>query len=550
MKSYNKILEINGRDFENMVRNGLANLSQRVDEVNALNVFPVPDGDTGSNMFMTLRNAVDRASSEKDLCLYLRELSRTMLYGARGNSGVILSQLFRGLAEALASKDEVDSPQLCAAFVAAYRAAYASVQRPVEGTILTVAREGIDNISGRIGRGTTVDQLLSWYVAEMRRSLSKTPQLLPALREAGVVDSGGMGYILIVEGMLKSLRGEVVACREPKLPPMAAPASDTFSSFTADSEFLFGYCMEFLLQILDARTQSRPFDEASFSRDLEAFGDSVAVIYTGDKVKVHVHTKTPAKVIELAQSYGEFLSFKLENMHLQHSQFIQPVPQKKHHPLAVLAVCHGAGLQRLYSEFDFCLVIEGGEMQNVSCEEFLNAFDRIDADCIAVLPNNKNTISAAHQAARLSTHPNICILPTTNVVQGYQALSMDIPEDSVASRLESLQENVKSIVTLSFAQAVRSCVINGEACRAGDYLGFLNGRAVGSHSDAGQLLLNVLNSPNIPEPPEYLQIYLGKGMTEELVEPLKACVREAYPGVEIECIESGQAVYTIIISIM
>lgn len=540
--------EINGNDFERMVRNGLANLGLHIEEINALNVFPVPDGDTGSNMYLTLKNAVDQTGENEQLGEYLHGLSGNMLLGARGNSGVILSQLFKGFAERLDGKDEADAGDLCAALISAYRAAYASVQRPVEGTLLTVAREGIEKIRGQIKSSMLIDQLFSYYVAEMRRSLSYTPMVLPALKEAGVVDSGGMGYILIVDGMLKALYGEQIQAMAPKtvLPGTPTPAED--AAFDSDAVFTFGYCMEFLLQLLKDRPGFDTFSESDFSEKLAQLGDSLVVVRAGTRVKVHVHTREPAPIITLAQQHGEFVSFKLENMHLQHNQFMRDQP-KKHVPLAVIAVSYGAGITRLYKEFAYCHVIDGGEMMNASCQDFLNGFERVDADCIIVLPNNKNTVSAARQAAELSRGKNVRVLPSMNVVQGYLALSMDIATNTLEERLQAFEENLREACTICLARAVRASTVNGMACNPGDSLAFLSGKALACHADVGTLMRLALKHPDIEAEPEYMQIFLGARMKPAQMESLRLALKENYPDAEVECIESGHAIYDLIISV-
>lgn len=548
MDKAKQYFEINGRDFEKMIRNGLNNLSLHVDEVDALNVFPVPDGDTGSNMYLTLRNAIENAKPNGDLDEFLLSLSTTMLLGARGNSGVILSQIFKGFAQRLKGKDEADAGDLSAALVSAYKTAYSSVKRPVEGTMLTVAREGIEKSRGQIKGDMPIDRLFSYYLAEMKKSLSYTPTLLPALKEAGVVDSGGMGYILIVEGMLKALYGEMITGDE-EVRPLSAPlpALDD-ADFHADSEFSFGYCMEFLLQLLSARTNVAAFDPDAFSDVLGEFGDSIVVVRDDERVKVHVHTKTPARVIEYAQKFGEFITFKLENMHLQHSQYVSAT-KKKHYELAVLAVSNGAGMKKLYEEFEYCRVIDGGDMMNISCQEYINAFDSVDADCIVVMPNNKNSISAAQQAAKLTGHGNIHVLSTTNVAQGYLALSMDIPIDTADERVRAFFENAAQAVTLSIARAVRESVIGGKTCNEGDYLAFLNGKVLGCHPDAARLVEEALHAPEIDFSPEYMQIFVGAQTDAERLSNFQSALAAALPGVEFAYVDSGHAVYDMIISL-
>lgn len=539
-----KKFEINGYDFEKMLRNGLANLGVHIEEINALNVFPVPDGDTGNNMYLTLKNAVDLTPENEKLDAYLHTLSANMLLGARGNSGVILSQLFKGFTERLEGKDEADAGDLCAALSSAYRAAYASVQRPVEGTLLTVAREGIERIRGQVKNDMPIEQLFSYYVAEMRRSLSYTPMLLPALKEAGVVDSGGMGYILIADGMLKALYGEIIQAKEPEnvLPSMLA--SEENITFDSDAAFTFGYCMEFLMQLLKNRHGFDSFSERDFTEKLLKLGDSLMVVRSGDRIKVHIHTKEPAPIIILAQQYGEFVSFKLENMHLQHNQFMLEKKQK-HVPIAVLAVCHGAGITKLYREFDYCHVIDGGERVNASCQDFLNGFEQMNADCIIVLPNNKNTVSAARQAAELSRNKNIRVLPSLNVVQGYHALSMDIETNALDERIQAFEENLRDACTLCFARAVRSSMVNGMECKPGDLLVFLNGRATACHPDVGTLFKLALEHTE----PEYMQVFLGARLQPAQLSLFQAALKANYPDTEVEYIESGHALYDLIISV-
>lgn len=548
MEKAKLIFEVNGHDFEKLARNGLANLSHHVEEVNQLNVFPVPDGDTGSNMFLTLKNAIESAKSDKDLGDYLRSLSTNMLLGARGNSGVILSQLFKGFAERLEGKDDADAGDLCSALVAAYKTAYASVKRPVEGTMLTVAREGIEKSRSQMKSDMPIDRMLSYYLAEMRRSLSYTPTLLPALKEAGVVDSGAMGYILIVEGMLKALYGELLSVNTPSHQPQAELSAIDTSSFNAESDFSFGYCMEFLLQLLSSRREVRSFDSDRFSDILSEYGDSIVVIQDGERVKVHVHTKTPAKVIEYAQRFGEFITFKLENMHLQHTQYVS-ANRKKHYELAVLAACNGEGMKTLYKEFDYCRVIDGGEMMNVSCQEFINGIDSVDADYIVILPNNKNSVSAANQAAKLSNRNNVCVLPSTNVVQGYLALSMDIASDTPEERTEAFRANTDETVTVCIARAVRSSMVNGEMCNAGDSLAFVNGRIAGFHSNAVRLIEKLVKESDIAQEVEYIQVFFGAEMLPEQKDRIAGQLSEALPDIEISCVESGHAVYDMILSL-
>ena len=337
------IRRINGLQLEKMIRNGLANLEASESEVNRLNVFPVADGDTGTNMCLTLSNGIRRAKSHVEAGLYLKELSEGMLLGARGNSGVILSQLFKGMWQELARTTMIGPGEMRGALIRSYRVAYAAVVQPVEGTILTVAREGIEHIRSQISRTTGIDTLLSMYIAEMRKTLSYTPEMLDVLKEAGVIDSGALGYILICEGMLKYLYGDVLKTRD--VPREESKTTDeTLSStlFNENSVFEDGYCMEFILQLMKTASYNQRFRLQSYIDDLKIYGNSLAVIQDNTRVKVHIHTHKPAKVIALSQEYGEFLNFKLENMQLQHTEtMLQKELTDSQKCLSAIAVVNG-----------------------------------------------------------------------------------------------------------------------------------------------------------------------------------------------------------------
>ncbi len=340
-------IKINGVQLEKMLKNGLNNLLSHKDEVNKLNVFPVPDGDTGTNMSLTLSHGLNSAASRQEAGPYLKAVSDGMLLGARGNSGVILSQLFKGLYTELARAGVITPALFRNALIRAYKTAYASVVHPVEGTILTVAREGIEHIRTQVTRRTTIEEFLAMYAAEMRKSLSFTPELLPVLKESGVIDSGAYGYILIFEGMLDQLYGKLHQAQEPdEAVTMSAsqPPIDA-SYFNENSAFEEGYCMEFILQLMKGEKYTQRFILKSYIEDLKLYGTSIVVVQDGRRIKVHIHTFIPAKIITLSQEFGEFLTFKLENMQLQHNEaFASAKGEKK--ALAVIAAVNGARLRR------------------------------------------------------------------------------------------------------------------------------------------------------------------------------------------------------------
>ena len=542
-----KTKRIDGLLFEKMILNGLANLQASQEEVNALNVFPVADGDTGTNMCKTLENGIRYAKARPEMGAYLKQLSDGMLLGARGNSGVILSQIFKGIFLELTHCGYVNPGELRNAFIRGYKVAYAAVVQPAEGTILTVAREGIEHIRQQIDRSTTVERLLSMYAAEMRKTLAYTPEMLPVLKEAGVVDSGALGFILIIEGMLKYLYGEVLtpnrSAEAKTLPEEEAPS---LTLFNENSAFEEGYCMEFILQRLKSDRYTQRFSLDRYLEDLKLYGNSIAAVQDGRRIKVHIHTLRPAKVITLSQEYGEFLTFKLENMQLQHNEHMmrQAAAQGKHRPLAVVAVVNGTGMKELFAELGCDYVIDGGASMNTSSQEFIDVFRKVNAEHIVVLPNNKNIILAAQQAVTLFGADNITVLPTGSMVEGYFAIAMDVPNSTdIDFRLRQMREGGNSIETLFSTTASRDYSCHEISCRAGDQIALLNGELVCVSSDWLEVLLAGLEKIPDMEEKETCVIFRGAGISEEAQEQLSQTLTERYPMLELNFIDGGQSTY-------
>ena len=546
---------VNGTLFEKMARNGLNNLLLHRDEINALNVFPVADGDTGTNMSLTLEKGLRYAQSSPELCTYLKAFSEGLLFGARGNSGVILSQIFNGFYQELARCTAANVGDLRNAFIRGYRVAYRSVVCPVEGTILTVAREGIEHARNQIDRSTSVETLLSIYIAEMKKSLAETPELLPVLKESGVIDSGGAGLIYIVEGMLKELYGEQIDGIETASETLSAPAANdgavSLELFNENTQFEHGYCMEFLLQLMKGNGYTQRFRIDAFIEDLQLFGNSLVVTQADRRVKVHIHTFKPAKVIAAAQEYGEFLTFKLENMHIQNAERDRKLLEKKpHRTLSVVAVANGEGMIKTFEELGCDVVLDGGPTMNTSSEEFLKAFSGIDADAIVVLPNNKNIVRAAEQAVKLSGRSNVTVLPTASMAEGYLAASMDIPDSGdVERRITQMREGAESIRTLSVASATRSITRDGVSCTAGQSI-VLSGEAMMAASqDPFEALRTALADSGDIEDCECCVIFLGEDAAQDDEDRLTALFAERYPIMEVSCIPGGQHVYRWLIGI-
>jgi len=546
-------IKINGTQLEKMLRNGLNNLLEHKEEVNKLNVFPVADGDTGTNMSLTLSHGLKSAQSRTEAGPYLKPVSDGMLLGARGNSGVILSQLFKGLYTELARAGWITPALLRNALIRAYKTAYNAVIHPVEGTILTVAREGIEHIKTQIDRSTTVEEFLSMYVAEMRKSLSFTPELLPVLKESGVIDSGAYGYILIFEGMLDQLYGKehTHTAEEAHITVQAEPAPVDPALFNENSSFVEGYCMEFILQLMRDEKYTQRFVLRSYIDDLKLYGSSLVVVQDGRRVKVHIHTFKPAKIIALSQEFGEFLTFKLENMQLQHNEVLQGGDKnEKKKILSVIAAVNGDGMEKTFCDLGCDVVINCRDTMNASSEDFIRAISRVNAEKIVILPNNKNVVMAAEQAVRLSEAKNAVVLPTKSSAEGYFALAMDIQDGTdTEMRVKQMRSGMKSTTTLTESTATKDYENGSVSCRAGEEIVLKNGELVAASTDWCDCIIKGLKAvPDIDEL-ESCVIFRGDGVSEEHEAILTERLSEAFPMLEPTFITGGQSVYRFIIGI-
>ena len=543
------VKRINGIELEQMLRNGLANLRASEDEINRLNVFPVPDGDTGTNMVKTLEHGLSLAERSGDVNVFTKSLASGMLLGARGNSGVILSQFFYGFSQALSRALLIGPGELRNALVRGYRVAYGAVMKPVEGTILSVAREGIEHIRSQITRGSTIDFILSAYVAEMRKTLVLTPEMLPVLKDAGVVDSGATGYILIFEGMVKYLNGEVLEDTAQR----SEPKNDDpdLGLFNEDSVFVDGYCMEFILQRMNGSAYEQDFRLKTFAGALDRLGDSVVCVQDGKRVKVHIHTKAPSVIIELAQRYGEFLTFKLENMQIQHNERDRVVKPAVHKPLSVVAVVNGAGMRKLFEGLGADCVLDADAAMNTSAQEFVSAFDSLDADEIVVLPNNKNIILAAEQAASLVPEKRVTVLPSRSFAEGYYAIAMDIPDEKdLEKRIRGMRSGIDNIVTLRETTASRDYTYHEIRCRRGEDIAFLGGELVCVERDWKAAILGALAMIEDIDDRETGIVLRGAGVSASDEEALAEAIAGRHPMLGLEFVDAGQEVYRWEIGIM
>jgi len=545
---------IDGSWFKKMVRGGAALLRLKSDEVNKLNVFPVPDGDTGDNMRMTIESgiaAIENMDSD-DLAEVMKVLSHGMLLGARGNSGVILSQFFAGFAKGLESTEKADPETVGKALEMGVQKAYTSVMKPTEGTILTVARESVEYAVSRITPQSTIRTLFADLAKEMHESLERTPEILAVLKEAGVVDSGGAGLFYIIDGFNRVLNGEQIESEET-IKESSKSAVMMSSSFGPDSVMTYGYCTELLVQLQNSKTDIEAFDVEPLKEFLASIGDSIVAFKTESIVKLHVHTMTPEKVLEKCRTFGEFISVKIENMSVQHTELEEnenaPVkeikkekkPSKK---MGVVTVSNGPGIDALFKELGADEIVPGGQTQNPSINDFLDAFEKVNAEHIIVLPNNSNIIMAANQAAEIYTDATIHVVPSKNLGKGYVALSSaDLSSEDVDSVIASMEEAMERVTAGYVSPSIRDADINGIKINKGDTIGIIDKTIVVADS-VSSVVSKKMVSILLDAPGRFmLTVFCGKDAKETEREELECFLNESYPSAEFYFVDGGQDVY-------
>ena len=553
--------KLNGEQFKELVINGAKNLQLNIEEVDSLNVFPVPDGDTGTNMSRTIEGGINAVANkeEKNLGLLGKDLSKGMLMGARGNSGVILSQIFRGICRGFDGKAEVNAVELAEAYQVGIKQAYGAVVTPVEGTILTVFREATEAAAKAVNEKSTINEFYEAHLKQAAISLKKTIDLLPVLKEAGVIDSGGAGYVYIVKGMVKFLDGEKI---EQELSTTTnegeqAQAPVDFSAFGADDVLQFGYCTEFILRLQNSKVNVEDFDVQTVIDELneeDIAGDSIVALKDGDVVKVHVHTKEPGLVLHKMRKYGEFLTTKIENMALQHNENLteEEHTQKKmeHKKYAIVAVAQGDGLKEQFEAFGVDVIVSGNQTMNPSTEDFIRAFKQIDADNIIVFPNNKNIVMAAKQAAQLYKGAKVHIAPSNSIPQCYSALTMlDFSSDDLTLIMGNFNEAIRNVTTIEITTAIRTTKVHGVIIHKGDHMGIMNGKIVFAGRLKNRIIYDVLRKMKDIKDKQVVTIIYGKDVTEdEKVKNMEA-LRSKFPFLEFGAIDGGQAVYKYLIAV-
>lgn len=541
---------LNGDIFKKMLRSAQANLSNNQKRIDALNVFPVPDGDTGLNMSMTFTSGVNNCDTVfgNELNEVARALSKGLLMGARGNSGVITSQIFRGFYQYLENDTSADVEMVARAFVNGSEVAYKAIMKPVEGTILTVIREGSNDALNYVylNANCSIEQYFEKLVEYMNRSLDKTPELLPVLKEVGVVDSGGSGLVSIIEGMNCFLQGKEVVADE------SLNVSWQSAALELENDE-FGYCTEFIVELNEE--WNKKFDENKLRKSLNDIGNSLVVVRDEELVKVHVHTLRPGDALNIGQRYGEFIKLKIENMQQQHSNikegvkdvsFVSNHPQMnlpKFQKYGLIAVAAGKGLIDLFKEYRADFVISGGQTMNPSTEDFVEAVKKLNVEHVIILPNNSNIVLAAKQAKDVLEDYDITVLETKSIQEGLCALSMFDFESDLDTNIENMTQAYKNVLTGSITYAIKDTSFEGVEVKEGDFIGMTNKKIICSNKDRMIVIKELINEMSKNDDKELLTIYVGEDGSKD-----EALLIEEYivnmTDFEVEIIQSDQPVYS------
>ena len=546
--------KINGLILAKMIDLGARNLAKNAEKINALNVFPVPDGDTGTNMNLSMSSGAKETAANvvENIGELGKSFSKGLLMGARGNSGVILSQLFRGMSQYIADKKEVNAKEFAEAIQNGISIAYKAIIKPVEGTILTVAREAAEAGLKAAENTTSVVEVMEAIYAEAQASLKRTPELLPILKEVGVVDSGGQGLVCVYQGFVAALKGEKIEgleAVETNLVDMQFEDNHDMD-FMSPEDIVYGFCTEFTVRL---DKEKKEFDEDQFRKDMSEFGDSLLVISDSEYVKIHVHTETPGEVFNYGQQYGELIKIKSDNMREQHREVLrkqevkQATSPKELKEQAMISISMGAGLSKVLTSMGVDYIVEGGQTMNPSTEDIMKAIKEVNAKNIFIFPNNKNIQLAAKQAAELAEE-NVFVIESKTAPQGLAAVMVFNPQASAEENFANMQEVLSTVSTLEVTHAVRDTNIEGVEIKKDEFMGIRNGKIVVSNLSLNTVLEELLEK-SLDEDSEIVTLYLGEESTEEYTDFLEQLIEEKYPDVEVELIESGQPVYPYIIGV-
>ncbi|MEB7365507.1 fatty acid kinase catalytic subunit FakA [Staphylococcus borealis] len=550
------ISKINGKLFADMIIQGAQNLSNNADLVDSLNVYPVPDGDTGTNMNLTITSG--REEVENNLSQSIGELGKTfskgLLMGARGNSGVILSQLFRGFCKNIETENEINAQQLANSFQAGVDTAYKAVMKPVEGTILTVAKDAAKAAVNKAEETDDCVEVMEYTIAEAEKSLNNTPNLLAVLKEVGVVDSGGKGLLCVYEGFLKGLTGQTIEVKKEKLNTEELVHEEhDFHGVINTEDIKYGYCTEMMVRF---GKDKREFDEQTFRTDMSHFGDSLLVINDDEIVKVHVHTETPGDVFNYGQEYGELIKLKVENMREQHREVIRK--EKQNHQsdqqeesktveTAIIAISMGDGISELFTSMGATHIISGGQTMNPSTEDIVKVIEQSRCKRAIILPNNKNIRMSSDQAATL-VEADTVVIPTTSIPQGIAALFQYDPSSSLEDNQSHMTTALDSVKSGSVTFAVRDTKIDGVEIKKGEFMGLSESKIVTSNDDEFATITGLLKAM-LNEDSEILTIIAGEDANTETSDKLVEWVESEYPDVEVEEHNGGQPIYQYLFSV-
>ncbi|MBT2691407.1 DAK2 domain-containing protein [Bacillus sp. ISL-55] len=550
---------LDGKRFAEMVIQGANHLAANAKYVDALNVFPVPDGDTGTNMNLSMTSGAKEVKNnvQEHIGKVGSALAKGLLMGARGNSGVILSQLFRGFAKAIESKPTVNSVEFAAALNAGVETAYKAVMKPVEGTILTVAKDAAKHAVAVAKNHESLIGLMEEVLKEAKASLNRTPDLLPVLKEVGVVDSGGQGLVFVYEGFLAELKGEKLPDSPSAMPNMnelvSAEHHKSVQSHMNTADIEFGYCTEFMVRL----EGKEAFSEEDFRQDLSKYGDSLLVISDDEVVKVHIHSEQPGEVLTYGQRYGNLINMKIENMRQQHTDIVgestTPLrtqasePKKEKREYGIVAVSMGSGIAELFRSIGANAVIEGGQTMNPSTEDIIRAIKEVNARKIIILPNNKNIIMAAEQAAEVAEE-EVVVIPSKTVPQGMTALLSFNPSAEAGNNKEAMTEAMQHVKTGQLTYAVRDTSIDGLEISTGDFMGLADGKIILKDQDKVKAAKDLLDQM-LDEDSEILTILKGEDASDEDVNSIVEFVEDNYGDVEVEVHNGEQPLYAFIFAI-
>lgn len=546
------ISKINGKLFADMIIQGVQNLSNNADLVDSLNVYPVPDGDTGTNMNLTMTSG--REEVENNLSKNIGELGKTfskgLLMGARGNSGVILSQLFRGFCKNIESESEINSKLLAESFQAGVETAYKAVMKPVEGTILTVAKDAAQAAVEKANNTEDCIELMEYIIVKANESLENTPNLLAVLKEVGVVDSGGKGLLCVYEGFLKALKGEKVEAKVAKLDKDEFVHDEhDFHGVINTEDIIYGYCTEMMVRF---GKNKKAFDEQEFRQDMSQFGDSLLVINDEEIVKVHVHTEYPGKVFNYGQQYGELIKLKVENMREQHREVIRKEqhtakPKMETVETAIITISMGEGISEIFKSMGATHIISGGQTMNPSTEDIVKVIEQSKCKRAIILPNNKNILMASEQAASI-VDAEAVVIPTKSIPQGISALFQYDVDATLEENKAQMADSVNNVKSGSLTYAVRDTKIDGVEIKKDAFMGLIEDKIVSSHSDQLTTVTELLNEM-LAEDSEILTVIIGQDAEQAVTDNMINWIEEQYPDVEVEVHEGGQPIYQYFFSV-